>query len=95
MGGLFYPMAEGFNEYHANALNVALHLITTPAGYLGALALVAEYAGGATAVDSAAAVYCLALLCMVPLRIALATSSIVAGLAYAATRTALAARLGG
>ena len=94
-GSLFYPMAEGFNEYHANALNVALHLITTPAGYLGALALVAEYAGGATAVDSAAAVYCLALLCMVPLWIALATSSIVAGLAYAATRTALAAHLGG
>lgn len=41
----FQSMATDFNNYHKNALNVALHLVTTPAGYLGALALIKQQAG--------------------------------------------------
>ena len=85
--------ASEFNQCHKNALNVALHLITTPAGYLGALALITEGAGAAAA-EGAALLYCLALLCTVPLWIAAASSGIVGALAYAATRSALSPLLG-
>jgi len=81
----FQSMATDFNNYHKNALNVALHLVTTPAGYLGALALIKQQAGSQVT-EGAAALYALSLLATVPLRVWFATVMVLLGVTAIATR---------
>eukprot|EP00976_Prorocentrum_cordatum_P114329 1195833-Prorocentrum_minimum.AAC.3 len=40
----FHRICQEFRPYHKNALNVALHLVTTPAGIVSALSLIAHAA---------------------------------------------------
>lgn len=84
----FVEMASDFNAYHKNALNVALHLVTTPAGYVGVLALVALQFGSEVA-ESVAAIYALALFFSMPLRLWLATCAFLVGIAALTTRAGL------
>jgi len=84
----FVDMAADFNAYHKNALNVALHLVTTPAGYAGVLAILAQQFG-AQAAEGAAAVYALALFFSVPFKLWMATCAFLAGITALVTRAGL------
>lgn len=84
----YAAMSADFNQYHKNALNVALHLVTTPAGYLGVLGLLAGQVS-AQAAEGAAGLYCLSLLLALPLKLWAANTAAMAGIVYLATRMEL------
>jgi len=82
----FQQMAADFRACHTNPVNVALHMVTTPAGILGALCLLnAAHAAGAVLSCALAGLYAMALIYQLPLRLWAANALAMACLAGAAT----------
>eukprot|EP00238_Polyblepharides_amylifera_P002811 CAMPEP_0196582902 /NCGR_PEP_ID=MMETSP1081-20130531/41225_1 /TAXON_ID=36882 /ORGANISM="Pyramimonas amylifera, Strain CCMP720" /LENGTH=583 /DNA_ID=CAMNT_0041903623 /DNA_START=227 /DNA_END=1978 /DNA_ORIENTATION=- len=64
----FLDLSRDFQQYHKNALNMALHLVTTPAGYIAVLALIQSYAS-LHAQQTATALYAVCLLASLPIKL--------------------------
>eukprot|EP00191_Tetraselmis_sp_GSL018_P008711 CAMPEP_0177600912 /NCGR_PEP_ID=MMETSP0419_2-20121207/13934_1 /TAXON_ID=582737 /ORGANISM="Tetraselmis sp., Strain GSL018" /LENGTH=588 /DNA_ID=CAMNT_0019094053 /DNA_START=70 /DNA_END=1833 /DNA_ORIENTATION=- len=81
----FSEMAAEFRPCHSNPVNVALHLVTTPAGIVSTLCLLNASQGGSPALSCAlTALYGLALVAQLPLACGSVSSALLAAAAAAA-----------
>jgi len=81
---LFESVARDFRPFHTNSVNVAAHLVTTPAGILGALWAVNALAGSSWPSTAVCVAYALSLVPFLPPRLWAANAACVAGLTVAA-----------
>lgn len=72
----YRSISAGFGSCHLDPVNVALHLVTTPLGMIGAFSLLHNYTQSSSAGLALAAVYLLSLLPTVPNGVFLGTAAL-------------------
>lgn len=82
--GAFREMAAEFRACHSNPVNVALHFVTTPGGIMGGLGLINATQGSPAMSSVLTALYALALVAQLPLRLWAVNTCLLAALAVGA-----------
>lgn len=70
----FDELSRAFDKHHQNALNIAVHMFTTPLGFIGLLGLLRSFTKGSTASVALCCFYLTILMPMVPVGVFIGTA---------------------